>query len=181
MNELEKADLIQSVAQLYMQGKKETEIAREKSISPSTVKSYIKQWEEWIKDKAQENPELFDRVLENTILFLENYDFMLKNAWEVHDDAKLAAVASTRLQALKLIQELNAQKARLYQLLGPRVDNNYLEKSKRAERINELLSDILRRVVSGCERCMPLVWEDLQEAYKSAGVQNGEVGELESN
>lgn len=159
-----------------MQGKKESEIAREKGLSPSTVKSYINQWEAWIKEKAEDNPEIFDRVIENTMRFLENYDFMIKNAWEVHDESKDASVASTRLQALKLIQELNAQKARLYQLLGPRMDNNYLEKAKRTQKINEALSEILRRVVSGCDRCKPLVWEDLQGLFEQQ--KEDKAGEL---
>ena len=72
---------------------------------------------------------------------------------------------NTRLQSLKVIQELTAQKARLYQLLGPRIDTNYLEKAKRAERVNDMLSHIISDSVRDCDRCMPLVWERLQEAF----------------
>lgn len=164
-NDLERAELIQEVARLSMQGKTNTDIARQKGISPGTVRSYISEWEHYIKSKARENPELFDDVLENSLKFIDNYDFMLQNAWEVHDEAKDASVHATRLTALKLIQEITAQKARFYQLLGPRIDTSYMEKARRAEKVNEVLSEILRSVIIDCERCYPLAWERLKEAF----------------
>lgn len=164
-NELEKAELIQEVAQLSLQGHSAADIARQKGISAGTVRKYLQDWEDYIKTKAVENPEMFDKVLENSLRFIENYDLMLKNAWEVHDESRDAGVPATRLSALKIIQEITAQKARFFQLLGPRQETNYLEKAKRAERVNELLSNILREVVSDCDRCMPLAWDMLREAF----------------
>jgi hypothetical protein len=164
-NELEKAELIQEVAQLSMQGHTNADIARIKGISAGTVRSYINEWEVWIKEKAVENPEMFNQVLENSLKFIDNYDFMLKNAWEVHDESKDAGVPATRLASLKLIQEITAQKARFYQLLGPRVETNYLDKARRAERVNEVLSEILRDVVADCDHCYPLVWDKLRQAF----------------
>lgn len=164
-NELEKAELIQEVAQLSLQGHSAADIARRKGISAGTVRSYLNEWESYIKNKAIEEPELFDRVLENSLKFIDNYNMMLKNAWEVHDESKDAGVPATRLSALKIIQEITAQQARFYQLLGPRQDTNYLEKAKRAERVNELLSNILREVIGDCERCGPIAWDMLREAF----------------
>lgn len=180
MNELDKAELIQEVAQLSMQGNTNADIARMKGISPGTVSTYIREWESWIKDKSSENPEMFDKVLENSLKFIENYDFMIKNAWEVHDDSKEAGVAATRLAALKLVQEMTAQKARFYQLLGPRVETNYLEKAKRAERVNEILSEILRDVISDCDRCYPLAWDKLRQAFSTMEREIEERGALVS-
>lgn len=163
--ELEKAELIQEIAQMSMRGKTQADIAREKGISTVTVRAYIDQWQGYVKDKATSDPELLDRFLENSLQFIENFDLLIKNAWEVHEEAKEAGVVTARLQAIKVIQELTAQKARLYQLLGPRVDTNYLEKAKRAERVNDILSHIIQDTVRDCDVCMPLVWERLQEAF----------------
>lgn len=170
---LDKANLIQEVAELVMKGTKETDIAKMKGISVSSVRSYLNEWEEYVKDKAITNPELFDRVLENSIKFMETFDLMIKNAWEVHDEAKESSVSATRLSALKVIHELTAQKARLFQLLGPKQDTSYLEKTKRAERVNEVLSEILRNTVSDCIRCRPLVWDQLQEAFNMMNDDRG--------
>lgn len=164
-NALEKANLIQEVAELSMKGVKETQIAAQKGISVSTVRVYLNEWEDFVKDKAVKNPELFDKVLENSLKFIENFDLLLKNAWEVHDEAMESAVPATRLSALKLIQEITTQKARFYQLLGPRQDVNYIEKTKRAERVNEVLSDIIRSTIADCGRCRPMVWDQLEEAF----------------
>jgi transposase-like protein len=165
-NELERAELIQEVAALAMQGYSQADIARQKGIAASTVRVYLREWESYIKTKASDNPELFDKVLENSLRFIENYDMMLKNAWEVHDESKDAGVPATRLSSLKLIQEITAQKARFYQLLGPRTETNYLEKAKRAERVNEVLSEILRDTVADCDRCSNLAWDKLREAFQ---------------
>lgn len=166
---LEKANLIQEIAEEVMKGKKPSQIAAEKQISVPTVRAYLSEWEEYVKTTSIQDPELFDRVLENSLKFIENYDLMLKNAWEVHDEARDNAVSASRLQALKVIQEVTAQKARFYQLLGPRQDNNFMEKAKRAERVNELLSNIIRDVVSDCEHCRPMVWDNLQQAFSMIG------------
>lgn len=165
---------------MHMQGMTNTDIARAKGISPSTVGTYIREWEVWIKDKSVENPELFDKVLENSLAFIENYNYLIKNAWEVHDEAKEAGVAATRLSALKLVQEMTAQKARFYQLLGPRVETNYLEKAKRAERVNEILSEILRDTIADCDRCYPLAWDKLRQAFSTMEREFEERGALVS-
>lgn len=180
-NELEKAEIVQEVAELYLQGHSAAAIARMKGLSPGTVKNYVSEWERYIKEKAVTNPEMLDKVLENSIRFIESFNMMLSNAWEVHNEAKDAGAHATRLSALKIIQEITAQQARLHQLLGPRVDTNYLEKAKRAERVNELLSEILRGVVAECDRCYPLAWERLGEAFsimdKDINSARGELSE----
>jgi predicted transcriptional regulator len=162
---IEKVDTIQKVAELYMQGHKETEIAKQLSVSIGTVKNYLKEWEIYIRDKAEANPDLLEHVLENTVAFLENYDYILKEAWEVYEDAKAMNVAATRLQSLKLIHELTSQKARLVQLLGPKSDTRGSERARRAERVNRVLSDAIRTVISDCDICRPRLWNELQEIF----------------
>lgn len=181
MNNLERADNIQKVAQLYMQGRKNPEIARELQVSETTVKNYLLEWENYIKTRAEKEPDLLDKVLENTISFLENYDYILKEAWEVYEDAKLMQVAATRLQSLKLIHELTSQKARLVNLLGPRLDMRSHQKARRAERVNEFLSQAMRNVIADCENCRPRLWDELQKIYMDIQPEQpeGVIPELE--
>lgn len=165
MSNLEKVEVIQRVAELAMQGKKETEIAKEMGLSVGTVKNYIHEWETYIRQRTSDNPDLLEKVLENTVAFLENYDYILKEAWQVYNDAKDMNIAATRLQSLKLIHELTTQKARLVQLLGPKTDMRAQERARRAERVNAILSESIRNVISDCERCRPILWDELQSMF----------------
>lgn len=168
-SELAKNELVDKAAELYMQGQKITNIAKTLGRDEKTIRNYLDEYEKSIRDRATADPEVLDRRLENSLRFLDNYDLLIMKAWDVHNKAEEADVASTQLSAIKQIDELVSKKARLMNLLGQNQENMYLEKAKRAEKVNTLLSDILRNIVSDCTRCQPLVWEELQRAFEMQG------------
>lgn len=156
-NSIEKADQVNRVAEMYMSGMKPHQIAEKMGLSSHTITNYIKEYEDYIKHKAQANPDMFDKILENSLKFIEEWDYMIREATIIMEEAKENGLINQQLQALKMLDELRTKKARLFQLFGSRVENAYIEKAKRAERVNEMLSGILKDVVSDCPRCRPAV------------------------
>lgn len=164
-SDLAREEVIDRVAELYFQGRKVKEIGDAIGKDAQTVRKYLDLYEESIKNRAETDPEIFDRRLENTHRFLDQYDLMIKKAWDVHNKAEENDIVTTQLSALKQIDELVTKKARLMNLLNQQQENMYLEKSRKAERANEILSDVLQNTVADCDRCRPLAWNKIQEAF----------------
>jgi hypothetical protein len=94
-------------------------------------------------------------VQQNTIKFLAELDELSKEAWETVTIATENEMVTARIQALKLALEVTTKKAQLHQLMsgGKTADGDYIARMNKAESVNQLLSDILRDVVSDCPRC----------------------------
>src|ERR1051325_10873125 len=164
-NSLVQAKTIQDIARLWMKGSTKADIAEKMSLSQSQVSNYIKQWEEFVEEEAEKNPDVLDNYLENTIKFEQEIKLLTQEAWNVIELAEENGAMGTKIQALKLAKELTEMKARLFQLLSPRMEHGYVERQKRVERVNSILSSIMREVISGCDRCRAQAWDKLQVAY----------------
>ena len=162
---IEKIEVIQRVAELHLKGMSDSAISRLVGIHVETVRNYIEEWEEFIAKRAEADPDILDRFLENTLKFNEMFAMIEKEAWDVVEEAKLAGVASHRIQALKLAESVAEKRARLYQLLGPHIEKGYMEDLKKAERVNNMLSEILRDVVADCPRCKDRVMDKIRIAF----------------
>jgi len=168
-NALEKADKVFEVAELFhVKGMRQAAISKKLGLSDTTVKKYLDDYDAYIKDKALNNQDLFDKHIENTFKFLEEYDVMIREMWDVYDQAKDMSVVGTQLQAMDRIERLKNSQARLHQLFGQRVDTSYIERAKRAEKVNAMISGIIRTVVADCPRCRPMVASEIENAMMGA-------------
>lgn len=164
-NALAKAETISQVGKLHMQGYSTTKIGAKLAIPVSTVRKYIAEWEEYISERAAKNPEMLDNFLENVMRFDEEIQMMNEEIWETVELAKENGAMGTKIQALRLSKDLMETKARLFQLLSPRMESGYIERMKRVERVNAILSSIIRETISGCERCRSVAFRKLEDAY----------------
>jgi hypothetical protein len=177
LNDFERAEKIYEIAKLYMQGKPRTSIARSLDVPLDVVDKAIKEWNDYISHRAATDSDILDRFLENIFRFDEEIRMLNEQAWEVVKIAEENGAMSTKLQALRLAKDLMETKARLFQLMSPRLESGYIERTKRVERVNAILSEIIRNTISGCERCSGLAWGQLQDAWRNQP-ELGE-GELE--
>lgn len=167
MNAIEKVEEINKVASMHRKGYSNAEISKQLNLPVAKVKADLDEWSKYIEEKAASDPEILDRFLENTLAFEEELNDITKEIWEVIKKADEADVISTKIQALRLAKDLTDMKARLFQLLSPRVDSGYIERSKRIERVNSMLSEIIRETISDCDRCSELAWRKLEDVYRS--------------
>lgn len=177
MNEFERAEKVYEIARLYMQGKPRTKIAKQLDVSLDAVDKAIREWEEYISDRASRDPDVLDRFLENLFRFDEEIRMLNEEAWEVVSVANEHGAMTTKLQALRLAKDLMETKARLFQLMSPRLETGYIERTKRVERVNAVLSEIIRNTISGCKRCSDLAWSQLEDAWRNQGLGELEPGE----
>jgi len=165
-NALVRAETISEVGKMHMQGQSISKISQKFELSTDTIKRYIKEWEGYVSQKAADNPEVLDNFLENVYRFDAEIDMMNAEIWDTIELAKEHGVHNTKLQALRLSKDLMETRARLFQLLSPRMETGYIERMKKVERVNNILSGIIRETISECEHCRPMVFRKLEDIYR---------------
>jgi len=165
MGTIEKVETLEKVAELYLKGYKPAEIARDLDLSPSQVRSHIKEYKEYIAGRVNEDPEFLDRLQENTLEALDRFDTLLREAWQTYETAKSADMLNQQINGMKLIKELEIERAKLLQLMGAKVDSGMMARMQKAEQVNEIVSRIIKEVVAQCDHCKAEVMPRLAEAF----------------
>jgi uncharacterized protein YjcR len=166
MNALEKSELITQAAQMYMKGMSYSKIGQKMGVSSQQAKQYVETWNDYVKDKAANDPDLLDRFLENVLSYKEKLNVITEEAWNIAELADEHGAMSTKIQALRLAKDLAEMEARAMQLMSNRMESGYIERMKRVERVNGILSSIIKEVISDCDKCSTEAYRRLEEMYR---------------
>jgi predicted transcriptional regulator len=141
---------IEDAGILHVKGYSYHEIASLLSITTSKVKEHIGQYRAILQNRADEDPYFLEKIQFNTIKALQEFDQISKEAWETVSIATDHGMVAARIQALKLAADIAAKKAQLHKLIGASTstDNDYIARMQKAEHVNQILSKILRDVIS---------------------------------
>lgn len=164
---LDKVREIEESGLLHIKGYSNSEIASLMSIPVNSVKDNIQEYKKIIEDKANEDPYFLERVQYNTIKALTEFDELSKEAWETISIATDHGMVSARIQAIKLAGELAKNKAQLHKLLGTQTsDGDYIARMQKAESVNQILSRVLRDVISKHPEIADAVRQELAIAFE---------------
>jgi hypothetical protein len=89
-------------------------------------------------------------------------------------------MVAVRIQALKLASDIAGKKAQLHKLMsgGNGTDNEYIARMQKAENVNQILSKILRDVISKHPEIAEEVRRELEVAFE---IMNGETIKTPAN
>ena len=177
---LDKIRDIEEAGLLAVKGYAYHEIASLLSISTSQAKEYISEYKKLINKQAEEDPYFLERIQFNTIKALQEFDHLSKEAWETINIATDHGMVPARIQAIKLAGDIATKKAQLHKLMGGnQADSEYIARMQKAENVNQILSKILRDVISQYPEIAEQVRRELAIAFEIMGkdddVQDGEV------
>jgi hypothetical protein len=183
MSELEKSSSrditselkdIEDAGIFHIKGYSYSEIASYLSITPTKAKDYVQQYKNLIQKKADEDPYFLEKIQFNTIKALQEFDQISKEAWETVNIATDHGMVAVRIQALKLASDIAGKKAQLHKLIsgGNSTDSDYIARMQKAESVNQILSKILRDVISKYPDIAEEVRKELSLAFE---IMNGNV------
>jgi hypothetical protein len=128
---------------------------------------YIEEYKKILNRKADEDPYFLERVQFNTIKALKEFDELSKEAWETINIATDHGMVAARIQAIKLAGELATKKAQLHKLMvGNNSDAEYIGRMQKAENVNQMLSRVLRDVISKFPEVADAVRRELSTAFE---------------
>ncbi len=141
---------IQEAGILHVKGYSNHEIASLLSININEAKNYVGQYKILLEQQADNDPYFLEKLQFNTLKALDEFDQISKEAWETVSIATDHGMVAQRIQALKLAGDIATKKAQLHKLMngGGGADAEYIQRMQKAENVNQILSRILRDVIS---------------------------------
>ena len=164
---------VEDAGLMHVKGYSNHEIASLMSIKPAEVKTYIEEYKKILNRKADDDPYFLEKLQFNTIKALQEFDQLSKEAWETVNIATDHGMIPARIQAIKLAGELATKKAQLHKLLtGNTTDNQYIARMQKAENVNQILSKVLRDVISLHPEIANEVRKELEIAFQIMDMDN---------
>lgn len=180
---MDKIKDIEEVGLLHVKGYSKNEIATLMTLTASEVKEYIEEYKLLLNKSAEEDPYFLERVQFNTLKALQEFDELSKEAWETINIATDHGMVAARIQAIKLAAEVATKKAQLHKLMGAgnQADTEYIQRMQKAENVNQILSKILRDVISKHPAIAEEVRRELEIAFQIMGKETIVIEHQEPN
>lgn len=164
---IDKIKDVEQVGILHVKGYSMREISTLMSIPVNEIKDYIEEYKIILNQTIEKDPFFLEKVQFNTIKALTEFDELSKEAWETINIATDNGMVAARIQAIKLAGELATKKAQLHKLMGGnQTDGEYIARMQKAENVNQILSKILRDVISKHPAIAEEVRKELEIAFE---------------
>jgi hypothetical protein len=135
---------VNAVATEYIKGLNETEISRELDIPKARVSSLLREW----KTMASNSEAVRGRAREALAAADQHYGKLIKQAYEVIDDANLNGAQNQKLAAIKLVLDIENKRIEMLQKAGLLENKELAEQLLETERKQELIMGILKDVAA---------------------------------
>jgi predicted transcriptional regulator len=145
-------DQMNKVVEELLKGNSPLQISKSLGITRAQVDNYIDAWKGFVHD----NNAIRDRAKEALAGADEHYSMLIKEAWDVVNQAGVTEELNTKNAALKLIADIEAKRIDMLNKAGVLEDNSMADQILESERKQEILVNILRDVTSNCDHCK---WE----------------------
>lgn len=150
MSELiEHMEEVNRVAAEYIKGFNETEISKELDIPRARVSSLLREW----KNLASNSEAVRARAREALSGADQHYSKLIKQAYEVIDEASVINNLSAKTAAIKLILDIESKRIDMLQKAGLLENKELADQLLETERKQELLMKILTDVSGKCPTC----------------------------
>ena len=156
---------VNAVATEYIKGLNETEISRELDIPKARVSSLLREW----KQMASSSEAVRSRAREALAAADQHYSKLIKQAYEVIEDANTASNLTAKTTAIKLVLDIETRRIEMLQKAGLLENKELSDQLLETERKQELLMNILKEVSSQCSICKPKVLNRLAEVSGPTG------------
>ena len=176
---IDKIKDVEQVGLLHVKGYSNREIAALMTLKVNEVEDYIDEYKTILNKTVEQDPYFLERVQFNTVKALQEFDQLSKEAWETINIATDNGMVAARIQAIKLAGEIASKKAQLHKLLGGnQADGEYIARMQKAENVNQILSKILRDVISKHPSIAEEVRKELEIAFE---IMSGERVDLSTD
>lgn len=163
---VEHLDEVNKVVEKYLQGIDPTQISKELNMARTKVVSHIKEWQVMAADNAA----IRARAKEALVAADTHYNKLIKQAYEVIDDATTTANLSAKTTAIKLVLDIESRRIDMLQKAGLLENKELAEEMLEIERRQEILVNILKDIASEHPEVRDKIMRRLSDASKSTEV-----------
>lgn len=168
MSDLELADhwaRINTVVNEFLKGNTDpTKIAKITGFTRKDVIEYLNEW----RGVVQSDRQVQMRAREALGAADQHYSMLIKEAWDIIEEATNTSNLPQRTAAVKLVADIQQKQIDMLQKAGVLENNEMAEKIIATEEKQQILASIIKDVVSQCEHCKPKVMARLSEVTDKA-------------
>lgn len=150
---------VNKVAAEYIKGKDASAISKELDIPRNRVLNLLNEW----RDMVANNEAVRVRAREALAGADQHYNHLIRQAYEVIDDANIASNLGAKTTAIKLIMDIEGKRIDMLQKAGLLENKELADQLLEQERKQDVLIKILREVSGECSKCRNEVARRLAE------------------
>lgn len=156
---IEHFDSMNKVVAKYLEGNDETRISQQLGIPRNKVVAFLKEW----RQVASNNAAIRERAREALVAADTHYSKLIKQAYEVIDDATTTANLSAKNAAIKLVLDIESRRIEMLQKAGLLENKELAEEMLEIEHKQEVLMNILKDIA----RDYPQVRDEIMRRLSS--------------
>lgn len=150
---------VNTVAAEYIKGKDASAISKELDIPRNRVLNLLNEW----RDMVANNEAVRIRAREALAGADQHYNHLIRQAYEVIEDATTMANLTAKTSAIKLVMDIESKRIDMLQKAGLLENKELADQLLEQERKQEVLIKILREVSGECPKCRNEVARRLAE------------------
>jgi hypothetical protein len=159
-------DEVNKVVEEYLKGNDPTKISKTLSMPRVRVVAHLNEW----KAMASANDAIRARAKDALVGADAHYTKLIKQAYEVIDDATTTANLTAKTAAIKLVMDIEARRIDMLQKAGLLENKELAEEMIEIERKQEVLVGILRDIASSHPEVRDLIMQRLSQIAKDGEV-----------
>lgn len=163
---VEHLDQMNKVVSKYLEGNDLTKISKELSIPRTKVVLYLEEW----KVMASNNAAIRERAREALVAADTHYNKLIKQTYEVIDDATTTANLSAKTTAIKLVLDIESRRIDMLQKAGLLENKELAEEMLAIEKRQDILMNILKDIASEHPEIRDKIMRRLSDASKNEEV-----------
>ena len=140
---------VNQVASEYIKGKDASAISKELDIPRNRVLSLLTEW----RNMVANNEAVRIRAREALAGADQHYNHLIRQAYEVIEDATTTANLSAKTAAIKLVMDIESKRIDMLQKAGLLENKELADQLLEQEQKQDVLVGILREVSGDCTRC----------------------------
>lgn len=163
---VEHLDQMNKVVSKYLEGSDPTKISKELSIPRTKVVAYLEEW----KIMASNNAAIRERAREALVAADTHYNKLIKQTYEVIDDATTTANLSAKTTAIKLVLDIESRRIDMLQKAGLLENKELAEEMLVIEKRQDVLVNILKDIATEHPEIRDKIMRRLSDASKNEEV-----------
>jgi dynactin complex subunit len=138
---------------------KNADIARKIDVTPETIASYRREWEERKEEAVYSDPNYLNNIVQHTLERVEQLEEVIRESWNAADKT---LNENAKVAALRTIKDAIMDIAKLQRLTDTRIE--VINKTEQAYQVQQVILEMLNIVVKDCPRCRQELAVRLEEA-----------------
>jgi hypothetical protein len=151
------------VVERYLQGSDPTQISKELNMSRQRVVGFIDEW----RSMASDNAAIRARAKEALVAADTHYNKLIKQTYEVIDEATTTANLSAKTTAIKLVLDIETRRIDMLQKAGLLENKELAEEMLAIEKRQDVLVAILRDIATEHPEIRDKIMKRLSDAART--------------